>query len=71
MGTGAIEIKSGYGLTLEAELKMLRVIKRLNEKETDSSSLGSPRKKQISSLGVWVMGGPGQCWGTLRNHAYA
>ena len=29
MGTGAIEIKSGYGLTLEAELKMLRVIKQL------------------------------------------
>lgn len=31
LGTGAIEIKSGYGLTLEAELKMLRVIKRLHE----------------------------------------
>ena len=29
MGTGAIEIKSGYGLTTEGELKMLRVIKRL------------------------------------------
>jgi imidazolonepropionase len=29
LGTGAIEIKSGYGLTLEAELKMLRVIKRI------------------------------------------
>jgi len=29
MGTGAIEIKSGYGLTLDTELKMLRVIKRL------------------------------------------
>lgn len=28
-GTGALEIKSGYGLSLEAELKMLRVIKRL------------------------------------------
>ncbi|MCC6461752.1 MAG: imidazolonepropionase [Saprospiraceae bacterium] len=28
-GTGAIEIKSGYGLTLESELKMLRVIRRL------------------------------------------
>ena len=28
-GTGAIEIKSGYGLTVDAELKMLRVIKRL------------------------------------------
>ncbi len=32
LGTGAIEIKSGYGLTVEAELKMLRVIKRLKEK---------------------------------------
>ena len=31
LGTGAIEIKSGYGLTLEAELKMLRVIKRLKQ----------------------------------------
>ncbi len=31
MGTGAIEIKSGYGLTVETELKMLRVIKRLKE----------------------------------------
>ena len=30
-GTGAVEIKSGYGLTTEAELKMLRVIRRLNE----------------------------------------
>ena len=30
-GTGAIEIKSGYGLTKESELKMLRVIKKLNE----------------------------------------
>ncbi|HRI59273.1 MAG TPA: imidazolonepropionase [Saprospiraceae bacterium] len=28
-GTGAIEIKSGYGLSLESELKMLRVIRRL------------------------------------------
>ncbi|HNS42792.1 MAG TPA: imidazolonepropionase, partial [Taishania sp.] len=28
-GTGALEIKSGYGLTVENELKMLRVIKRL------------------------------------------
>ena len=31
LGTGAIEIKSGYGLTTEAEIKMLRVIKRLAE----------------------------------------
>jgi imidazolonepropionase len=30
-GTTALEIKSGYGLTVEAELKMLRVIKRLKE----------------------------------------
>lgn len=32
LGTGALEIKSGYGLNLEAELKMLRVAKRLGEK---------------------------------------
>jgi imidazolonepropionase len=31
LGTGAIEIKSGYGLDTENELKMLRVIKRLRE----------------------------------------
>lgn len=31
LGTGAVEIKSGYGLTEDAELKMLRVIKRLKE----------------------------------------
>lgn len=30
-GTGALEIKSGYGLTLEDELKMLRVIRKLKE----------------------------------------
>ena len=30
-GTGAVEIKSGYGLSLEAELKILRVIKRLKK----------------------------------------
>jgi imidazolonepropionase len=31
-GTGAIEIKSGYGLSLESELKMLRVIRQIQEK---------------------------------------
>ncbi|NML21451.1 imidazolonepropionase [Pseudoflavitalea sp. G-6-1-2] len=31
-GTGAVEIKSGYGLTVDSELKMLRVIKKLREK---------------------------------------
>ena len=31
-GTGAIEIKSGYGLSVEGELKMLRVIKKLKER---------------------------------------
>jgi imidazolonepropionase len=31
LGTGAIEIKSGYGLTVQGELKMLRVIKKLKE----------------------------------------
>lgn len=31
LGTGAIEIKSGYGLNLEGEIKMLRVIQRLKK----------------------------------------
>ena len=31
LGTGALEIKSGYGLSTEAELKMLRVIKQIKE----------------------------------------
>ena len=37
MGTGSIEIKSGYGLSVSSELKMLRVIKRL--KETSSLTI--------------------------------
>jgi len=32
LGTGAVEIKSGYGLTVEGELKMLRVIKKLKQR---------------------------------------
>lgn len=32
LGTGAVEIKSGYGLSVEGELKMLRVIKKIKEK---------------------------------------
>jgi imidazolonepropionase len=31
LGTGAVEIKSGYGLTIDGELKMLKVIKKLAE----------------------------------------
>ena len=33
-GTGAVEIKSGYGLSVDGELKMLRVIKRLKQEST-------------------------------------
>ena len=36
VGTGAVEIKSGYGLTVEGELKMLRVIKKLKERSAVS-----------------------------------
>jgi imidazolonepropionase len=43
-GTGAIEIKSGYGLSLEGELKMLRGIKKLKEK--------SPLKIKSTFLGA-------------------
>lgn len=44
MGTGAVEIKSGYGLNVEGELKMLRVIQRLKENhplEIKSTFLGA------------------------------
>ncbi len=44
LGTGAIEIKSGYGLTVEGELKMLRVIRRLKER--------SPLSIRASFLGA-------------------
>ncbi len=47
-GTGAIEIKSGYGLNLEDELKMLRVIRRV--KET------SPVKVVANFLGAHAVG---------------
>lgn len=47
-GTGAIEIKSGYGLNLEDELKMLRVIRRI--KET------SPVKVVANFLGAHAVG---------------
>lgn len=44
MGTGAVEIKSGYGLTVEDELKMLRVINRLKA--------ASPLRIQATFLGA-------------------
>lgn len=44
LGTCAVEIKSGYGLTLDGELKMLRVIKKLKEK--------SPLKIKATFLGA-------------------
>ncbi|MBR6649597.1 MAG: imidazolonepropionase [Bacteroidaceae bacterium] len=44
MGTGLVEIKSGYGLTLDSELKILRVIQRIKENaplEVRSTFLGA------------------------------
>jgi imidazolonepropionase len=46
-GTGAVEIKSGYGLTLSSEMKMLRVIKKI--KET------SPVEVKATFLGAHAM----------------
>ena len=48
MGTGAAEIKSGYGLTVEDELKMLRVIRRI--KQT------APLTAKASFLGAHAVG---------------
>lgn len=47
-GTGAIEIKSGYGLTLEDELKMLRVIRRAKK--------DSPATIKATFLGAHAVG---------------
>jgi len=47
-GTGAIEIKSGYGLTMEDELKILRVIRRIRE--------SSPAIIRATFLGAHAVG---------------
>lgn len=47
-GTGAIEIKSGYGLSLPSELKMLRVIARIAE--------ASPMTVRATFLGAHAVG---------------
>lgn len=49
LGTGAIEIKSGYGLTVAGELKMLRVIKRLKEKS------GMPIRATFLGAHAWPL----------------
>lgn len=47
-GTGCVEIKSGYGLSVEAELKMLRVIARIAE--------STPMKVKPTFLGAHAVG---------------
>ena len=48
MGTGLVEIKSGYGLTLEDELKILRVIRRIKE--------NTPLEVRATFLGAHAVG---------------
>lgn len=48
MGTGCVEIKSGYGLTTEDELKMLRVIRRIKQ--------SSPIAVKATFLGAHAVG---------------
>ena len=48
MGTGCLEIKSGYGLSVESELKMLRVIARIAET--------SPLRVRATFLGAHAVG---------------
>lgn len=55
-GTGAVEIKSGYGLTTDSELKMLRVIRRLKE--------NSPLTIKSTFLGAHAV--PAHCKGNKR-----
>lgn len=48
MGTGLVEIKSGYGLTLEDELKILRVIRRIKD--------SAPLEVRATFLGAHAVG---------------
>lgn len=48
MGTGLVEVKSGYGLTLEDELKILRVIRRIRE--------SAPLEVRATFLGAHAVG---------------
>ena len=48
MGTGLVEVKSGYGLTLEDELKILRVIRRIRE--------NAPLEVRATFLGAHAVG---------------
>lgn len=48
MGTGLVEVKSGYGLTLEDELKILRVIRRIKE--------SAPIEVRATFLGAHAVG---------------
>ncbi len=48
MGTGCVEIKSGYGLTTEDELKMLRVVRRIKE--------STPMEVRATFLGAHAVG---------------
>lgn len=47
-GTGAVEIKTGYGLTVEDELKMVRVIRRIKE--------SVPLEVKVTFLGAHAVG---------------
>jgi len=61
LGTGAVEIKSGYGLTKSAEIKMLRVIKKLRDNypiEIKATFLGAhtvPKKYKKNKSGYLKM----------------
>jgi imidazolonepropionase len=48
MGTGALEIKSGYGLNPEGEMKMLRVVRRIRE--------SVPASVRVTFLGAHAVG---------------
>lgn len=59
-GTGAVEIKSGYGLSVESELKMLRVIKKL------SRNGGTPLTIKATFLGAHAI--PKEYQGSRRKY---
>lgn len=56
-GTTTIEAKSGYGLTIEDELKILRIIRRLNTDALSSDAIRDSRIAAKASANLIAMGG--------------
>jgi hypothetical protein len=68
-GSVAVEIKSGYGLDLDSELKMLRVVKRLKAELLPLQIKATLLRRPCHSAGV--QGKPDRLFGPHRQHHHS